>query len=201
MPNMANMTPAPTSGHLPKQLAILGILTTLFDINDLAGGRGGTDLCYNVACSAVQHGQWCRLPMTDTTFDTTPRTPLERELNTALHETLDEIEALKAENGRLQGRLDALMTAFDANGALGVLQRIMHDSDLRPELRVKAAGLAVGYERAKPASEANVRFSLFNYLEGHRLAELDQKAKTIEARPLQRDQGIMGHDGGPEPAA
>jgi hypothetical protein len=115
------------------------------------------------------------------TIDTTPRTPLERELDSALHETLDEIDALKAENGRLKGRLDALMTAFDANGALGVLQKIMHDEDLKPELRVKAAGLAVGFERPKPASTVNNVVKLYDILEAARLKE--QAAKTIEHQP------------------
>jgi hypothetical protein len=79
-------------------------------------------------------------------------TDLEKELDAALLTMLHENSELKGENAKLQARLDAMMTAFDSNGALGVLQKIMHDEDIKTELRIKAAGLAVGYETAKPAS-------------------------------------------------
>jgi hypothetical protein len=116
------------------------------------------------------------------TLDTTPR---EQALNTALHEVLDENEALRAENVRLQGRLDAMASAFDANGTLGVLQKMAHDGDLKPELRVKAAGLAVAYERPRPAGQTNVSFKLFDYLENDRLKKMAaaDAAKTIEHQP------------------
>jgi hypothetical protein len=112
-------------------------------------------------------------------------TELERELDAALLTMLHENSELKGENAKLQARLDALMTAFDGNGALGVLQRIMHDEDIKTELRINAAGLAVNFERPRPASQTNVSFKLFDYLESDRLKKMAaaDAAKTIEHSP------------------
>ena len=53
----------------------------------------------------------------------------------ALHKVLDENEALHAKLADVQGRLDALMTAFDERGSLGILQLIAHDKRAcRPRL-------------------------------------------------------------------
>jgi hypothetical protein len=113
------------------------------------------------------------------TLNTTPRTPLERELDSALHETLDEIDTLKAENAWLQGRLDAMTSAFGDAGVLGVLQRIAHDADLAPELRVKAAAAAAPYERPKLAIQAKANVvSLYDVLERAR-----QRERVIEHQP------------------
>jgi hypothetical protein len=132
------------------------------------------------------------------TLDTTPRTPLERELDSALHETLDEIDALKAENARLKGRLDALTSAFDADGAVGVLRSIAHDKSLPHELRYKAATSLAPYETAKkPATTHNV-YSLFDDLEGRRLRALEQReaaAKVIEHAPATILGEGQGHHG------
>jgi hypothetical protein len=132
------------------------------------------------------------------TLDTTPRTPLERELNTALHEVLDENEALKADLIMVRGRLDALTSAFDGNGVLGVLQRIAHDSDLPPELRVKAAQAAAPYEKPKLSMTATANVvSLYDILEKARQREQE---RVIEHRPA-AEGTILGSDHGPEPAA
>ena len=126
-------------------------------------------------------------------------TELERELDAALLTMLHENSELKGENAKLQARLDALMTAFDGNGALGVLQRIMHDEDIKTELRIKAAGLAVNFERPRPASQANVSFKLFDYLENDRLKKMAaaDAAKVIEH--VEPAVTVLGSD--PEPAA
>jgi hypothetical protein len=129
----------------------------------------------------------------------------EEQLNQALHTMLDENDALRAELATVKGRLDALTSAFDDNGALGVLQRIAHDASMPADLRVKAATAAVGYEKAKPPSTSNVKvFSLFHTLEAARLKGIEEreaKAKTIEhsAPPLASDHG--GDPLGPDPAA
>ena len=116
-----------------------------------------------------------------TTLDTTPRTPLERELDSALHDTLDEIDALKAENVRLKGRLDAMTSAFGDAGVLGVLQRIAHDADLAPELRVKVAAAAAPYERPKLQVQAKTTVvNLYDVLERARQRD---REKVIEHQP------------------
>jgi hypothetical protein len=137
------------------------------------------------------------------TLDTTPRTPLERELNTALHEVLDENEALKVDLAMVRGRLDALTSAFDADGTLGVLRRIAHDGNLPPELRVKAAAAAVPYEKPKLSVTAKASVvSLYDILEKKRLERMiehePEKLLDLDAEPAPT---VLGHDGGPEPAA
>jgi hypothetical protein len=119
-------------------------------------------------------------------YSTIPKTPLERELDAALLTMLHENSELKGENAKLQARLDAMMSAFDANGALGVLQKIMHDEDIKTELRIKAASAAVGFERSKPPATVNNIHTLFDTLERahQRDRELRQaNAKTIEHAP------------------
>jgi hypothetical protein len=132
-------------------------------------------------------------------YSTIPRTPLERELDAALLTMLHENSELKGEVAKLQARLDALMSAFDSNGALGVLQKIMHDEDIKTELRIKAAGLAVNFERPRPASQTNVSFKLFDYLENDRLKKMAaaDAAKVIEH--VEPAVTVLGSD--PEPAA
>jgi hypothetical protein len=72
-----------------------------------------------------------------------------QQMDAALHQTLDQIDALKAENARLQAKLDGLMEAFDKNGSLGMLQAIAADKSLPAEIRVRALGLLLPYERPK----------------------------------------------------
>jgi hypothetical protein len=74
---------------------------------------------------------------------------LELELDAALHTMLNENDALRAELARVKSRLDALMTAFNKNGSLGILQLFANDKNLPVEIRMRAAGLAVPYERPK----------------------------------------------------
>jgi hypothetical protein len=107
------------------------------------------------------------------------------ELNQGLHQVLDEndalraeLVALRAELGQARGRLDALMTGFSENGTLGVLQAMAHDATLPPEVRIRAAGLAVPFERPKLSVTATTSVPLYDLLEARR-----QKAKVIEHDP------------------
>jgi hypothetical protein len=97
------------------------------------------------------------------------------KLDAALHQTLNEKEALQAELARVRGRLDALMTAFDANGTLGVLQHLAHDKTLPPEIRIRAAGLAVPYEKPKLSMAVTASVPLYDLLEARR-----RKGKVID---------------------
>jgi hypothetical protein len=110
-----------------------------------------------------------------------PTMPLEERcerLNTALNQTLDKKEALEAELARVRGRLDALMTAFDENGTLGILQLMAHDKTLPPEIRIRAAGLAVPYEKPKLSMAVTTSVPLYDLLEERR-----RKGKLIEHDP------------------
>ena len=114
-------------------------------------------------------------------YSTVPRTPLEKELDAALLTMLNESSDLKAENARLKGRLDAMTSAFGDAGVLGVLQRIAHDADMAPELRVKAAAAAAPYERPKLALQAKANVvSLYDVLER---AKQRERQKVIEHEP------------------
>jgi hypothetical protein len=86
----------------------------------------------------------------------------------ALHKVLDENEALQAELAEVKGRLDALMTAFDERGSLGILQLIAHDKRLPPETRIRAAGLAVPFERPKLQVTATATVPLYDLLQERR---------------------------------
>lgn len=104
--------------------------------------------------------------------------PTMDDLANALNVMLDENEALRAELARVSGRLAALMTAFDDNGTLGILQMMAHDSNLAPEVRIRAAGLAVPFERPKLSVTATTTVPLYDLLEAKR-----RKGKTIEHAP------------------
>ena len=105
-------------------------------------------------------------------------TPTFAEYENALHTMTDENDALKAELAEVKGRLDALMAAFDERGSLGILQLIAHDKRLPPETRVRAAGLAVPFERPKLALTATTTVLLYDLLQDSR-----RQGKIIEQAP------------------
>jgi hypothetical protein len=125
------------------------------------------------------------------------------ELSEGLNETLDRCEALEAELAEAKTRLAAFEAAFAEGGTLGVLQRLAHDPALKTKLRIRAASAAVAFERPKLAMTAAVQpVKLFDILEARRNA-----GKVIEQAPAPLDLDgptpptILGHDGGPDPAA
>lgn len=112
--------------------------------------------------------------------------PTIADLDRAINQMLNENEVLQAENKRLVARLDTLMTALkEERGTLGVLQLIAHDMTLPPGIRIKAAAVAVQFERAKPAStNGTVSINLFDLLETkRRLRTKGAEAKVIEHAP------------------
>ncbi len=117
------------------------------------------------------------------------------QLDRALTQMLDENDAMRAELARVKGRLDALMTAFEAEGTLGVLQLMAHDKNLPPEVRIRAAGLAVPFERPKLSVTATTSVPLFDLLEARR-----RKGKVIEHEAGATLNGPGGIDPG-SPAA
>jgi hypothetical protein len=109
-----------------------------------------------------------------------------------------EIEKLRAiirwkdqELGRKDAELDGLISwiAGDAD-ALAGLRSIYADPRQNLANKIKAAGLALSFERAKPAATVNTTFKLFDFLEAHRLKE--QAAKTIEHQPKLEPGTVLG---------
>ena len=98
---------------------------------------------------------------------------------TALHWMIDEYEALETKFNAVKGRLDALMSRVRRLVTLGILQMICaHDTSLGANLRIRAAGLAVPFERPKLSVTATASVPLFDLLEARR-----PKSKTIEHHP------------------
>ena len=83
-------------------------------------------------------------------------TALEAELDAALHETLDENDALKAENAQLKAQVDGLMEGFAKGGSLALLQAIGADRSWPIDGRVRALQAAVPFERPKLSMTATV---------------------------------------------
>ena len=109
-------------------------------------------------------------------------TALEAELDAALHETLDENDALKAENAQLKAQVDGLMEGFAKGGSLALLQAIGADRSWPIDGRVRALQAAVPFERPKLSMTATVNHRpLFDILEEARLKE----RKVIEAPPAE----------------
>lgn len=106
------------------------------------------------------------------------RAPNFDDYEKALHQMLDENEALQAELAQVRGRLNALMTAFDERGSLGILQVMAADTNLSAETRIRAAAAAVPYERPKLSVTATTTVPLYDLLEERR-----RKGKVIEHEP------------------
>jgi hypothetical protein len=105
-----------------------------------------------------------------------PAMPLEERchrLNTALNQVLDQKELLEAELAEVKERLAALMGAFEENGTLGILQLMAHDTRLPAEVRIRAAGLAVPFERPKLSMTATTSVPLYDLLEARRRKLID----------------------------
>jgi hypothetical protein len=95
------------------------------------------------------------------------------------------VDQLQAKNARLQTRLDALMDGFNADGMLGVLRSIAHDTSLRVEVRTRAAAAGLPFEKPKLSMTATANVpKLFDILERARLKDLEERqAKTINQPP------------------
>jgi hypothetical protein len=92
-------------------------------------------------------------------------------LEYVIREQMKEIDRLRDEVAQYR----ALMAAFEERGTLGILQMMAHDKNLPPEIRVRAAGLAVPFERPKLSVTATASVPLYDLLEERR-----RKAKVIE---------------------
>ena len=95
-------------------------------------------------------------------------------LEYVIREQMKEIDRLRDEVRQHR----ALMAAFEERGTLGILQMMAHDKNLPPEIRVRAAGLAVPFERPKLSVTATASIPLYDLLEERR-----RKAKVIEHAP------------------
>jgi hypothetical protein len=96
----------------------------------------------------------------------------------ALHQMLDDNESLKSELADVKAQLNAIHTAFDERGSLGILQLIAHDMRLSPETRMRAAAAACPYERPKLALTATTTVPLYDLLQERR-----RQGKIIEQAP------------------
>jgi hypothetical protein len=92
-------------------------------------------------------------------------------LEYVIREQMKEIDRLRDEMAQYR----ALIAAFEERGTLGILQMMAHDKNLPPEIRVRAAGLAVPFERPKLSMTATASVPLYDLLEARR-----QKPKVIE---------------------
>jgi hypothetical protein len=111
-----------------------------------------------------------------------------KELDFALSVVMAERDQARTELAEAKGRLDALTSAFSADGAIGVLRSICHDASLPHELRYKAAAALAPYETAKKPATVNNIHTLFDTLERahQRDRELRQaNAKVIEAKVVE----------------
>ena len=99
----------------------------------------------------------------------------------ALHQMLDENEALRGEVDKLRAEnkclIDWIMGDADA---LATLQRVYLNSDEPAANRIKAAAAAIGYERPKLAATGVV---IVDFRERVRQARLKATAKLIEHMP------------------
>lgn len=91
----------------------------------------------------------------------------------ALDIMMDENEALRTELTQVKSRLDALMTAFDERGSLGILQVMAADKSLSPEARIRAASAAVPFERPKLSVTATTSVPLYDLLQERRRKAID----------------------------
>jgi hypothetical protein len=116
-----------------------------------------------------------------------------QELVTATNNVLAENDDLKSKIAILETELSTLRPQLaefekllealsDERGTLLVLQRIAHDEQVPLAIRVKAAGLAVGYERPRVSVTAHTNgVDLFAVLETRRMEK--RLPKVIEHQP------------------
>ena len=126
------------------------------------------------ADSGVATGAFDRRPRYIRTMSKSKSAPTFADYEKALTQMLDENEELQAELTEVKERLAAFMGAFEENGTLGILQLMAHDTSLPPEIRIRAAGLAVPFERPKLAVTATTSVPLYDLLEARR-----RKGKVI----------------------
>jgi hypothetical protein len=98
--------------------------------------------------------------------------------SSCIRSQLAEIESLRAEVDRLNGVLR------DEGDALAHLRRIYSDTNSPLSAVLKAAGIAVNFERPRPPSvTVNAGFSLYDFLEKKRLERHQVKPAVIDAKP------------------
>jgi hypothetical protein len=119
-------------------------------------------------------------------------------------------ERARAENARLKDEIDALVGWIGGDGdALSALQAIYANPRTPEAHKIKAAGLALSYERPKPPT-MNVNAGVTDFREYVRTIRLrqaekdrarwaaEEAAKVIEHQPAET---ILGGSESPDPAA
>ena len=103
------------------------------------------------------------------------------EYDSALHQVLDENEALRAERDQLRTEIDRLVSWINGDhDALHCLQSIYNSPHADQGSRIKAASAAIGYER--PKLTLGVQISGPSVL-GERLDQT-RTMKTVNQPPL-----------------
>ena len=100
-------------------------------------------------------------------------------LEYVIREQMKEIDRLRDEVRQHR----ALMAAFEERGTLGILQMMAHDKNLPPEIRVRAAGLAVPFERPKLSVTATASIPLYDLLEERRARPRSSNTPPIPPPP------------------
>jgi hypothetical protein len=111
-----------------------------------------------------------------------------------------------AERDRLRLELEALVGWIQEDcDALMMLQQIYSDPTVDPTNRIRAAGMAIGYERPKPPASSLLVVDFAERVRNARLkANAELKARfAAEARTIEHQPSILGSDNGAEgpPAA
>ena len=97
----------------------------------------------------------------------------------ALHQMLDENEALRAEVTKLKEQISTLVNWINGDvDALTTLQGLYLSPDEPAANRIKAAAAAIGYERPRLTASANL--ITIDFRERVRQARLKADAKLIE---------------------
>jgi hypothetical protein len=98
---------------------------------------------------------------------------------------MSEIDRLRGLVAQRDGEIDGLIRWVEGGeDALSILQALYIDPRQHPSNRIRACQAAINFERAKPPSQTNVSFSLFNFLEAARLRELEKKTINQPKQPV-----------------
>jgi hypothetical protein len=108
------------------------------------------------------------------------------QLEAVVREQMAEIDQLRAAIGRKDQELDALVAWIAGDqGALEALQSVYADPRSSVANKVKAAGLAISFEIAKPASVTIQVTDFYEQVRASRLRTVEQDKAEFAARVIE----------------